>query len=150
MQYRGVQRPWGLQGSESRLSHLDMHTHTHITHTRVHTCTYTSTCLHVHAGHRCPTPHGLLTMVTEWPPLSSSSPEGFQASWAGGSSANKGAGPLAWPGVQGTDQPAHACHTPLVSSGPPCLPAQPAWFHLVQLPTDTLAELMRNSPAGPT
>ena len=63
---KGPGVPRGLSQGCSTWAHP--HTHTP-THTR-----NTSTCPHVHAANRCPTPRGLLTMVTEWPPLSSSHP----------------------------------------------------------------------------
>ena len=64
MQHRGVRRPQSPQESESGPRHLGTVAHTTHTHTQVHAsvCTRGTDAL----------PRGLLTMVTEWPPLSSS------------------------------------------------------------------------------
>ena len=63
-QHRGVQRPQSPQESESGPRPLGTLAHTPHTHTQVHAsmCTRGTDAL----------PRGLLTMVTEWPPLSSS------------------------------------------------------------------------------
>lgn len=114
--------------------------------TRMHAQVHASTC----AQGTDALPHGLLTMVTEWPPCSSRHYlKVSEASCAGQAALTKAQPRPAWPGVHGADQHAHACQALPLSSGPPRLPTQPACLHLAQLPTDAPAELMRNSPAGP-
>ena len=112
---RGPGAPRGLSQGRGTWAHSHIHTHTQV-HASV--CTQGTDAL----------PHGLLTMVTEWPPLSSSHHlKVSEASCAGGSSSNKGTAQPAWPGVHGADQPAHACRAPpgelgaTASSYPACL-----------------------------
>jgi hypothetical protein len=140
----------GPQGSKSGLElpwtyvHARAHTHTH-THTPLHTHACTASTRGTDA-----LPRGLLTMVTEWPPLGSSHHlKVSEAPCAGGGSSNKGTAQDSLAGGPHS-RPAGACLPRSPSElGPPRLPTQPAWLHLAQLPTDSPAELMRNSPAGP-